>query len=88
MVIVMGSLAASAWPGLYTERNRQGKAAYPGVSQLFWGAMPSRSVRRWRGLAKADQTGDVSSMPLEPATRFTVHHALDAMHVRKPKVSR
>jgi hypothetical protein len=47
-----------------------------------------RSARRPPGLAKASQTDDHSSVPLEPVTRFKIHHALGAKDVRKPKVSR
>jgi hypothetical protein len=60
----------------------------PGDAELLSGMMRCRTARRWLGLAKANQTGDVSSVPLEPATRFTVGHALGAKHVRKPKVSK
>jgi hypothetical protein len=45
-------------------------------------------ARRRLGLAKADQTGDVSSVPLGPATCFTVGSALDEEHVRKPNLSK
>jgi hypothetical protein len=67
------------------ERTYPGEAAERGgvVRDLcavwFAGRRPS--------LAKGDQTGDVSSVPRAPATRFTAASTLDEEHVRKANLS-
>jgi hypothetical protein len=86
--VVIETAALRAPLGDAARLSAEARLPSSGDAASFEGTGPSELARHRLGLAKAHQSGDVSSVPLEPATRFTARFALNEEHVRKPNLSK